>query len=63
MSKEQRNGFVVNDRRGEKEPKPTCRVCGSQNEHSKNYNQPTMACIKYLRNIIKALEKELDREC
>ncbi len=56
MSKEKKEGFIIHDRRGEVEPKPVCRVCGSQDEHTRDYNFPTMQCIKYLREKIAKLE-------
>lgn len=49
-------GFKVIDRRGREEPKEVCRVCGAPECHSKQYNQPGMDCIKYLRGIIAQLE-------
>lgn len=34
-------------------PKEVCRVCGSPIAHSKVYGNPTMDCIKFLRQEIK----------
>jgi hypothetical protein len=41
--------YTVNDRRGQEKPTEVCRVCGSKDTHSREYNKPTMDCIKYLR--------------
>jgi len=41
--------YTVNDKRGKKAPQEVCRVCGAPTVHSKDYNKPTMECIKYLR--------------
>ena len=30
-----------------------CRVCGSRDVHTQEYGEPTMACINYLKSIIK----------
>lgn len=54
MNIEQRNGYTIIDRRGG-EP---CRVCCSQDCHSREYNKPTMECIKYLRGEIARLLTE-----
>lgn len=45
-------GYAVRDRRGGKdqEPKEACRVCGSSEVHTRDYNQPTMKCIEHLRD-------------
>jgi len=53
-------GFVVNDKRGKKEPEEVCRVCGCEKVHSKEYNKPTMECIKYLRLKITDLEDHIN---
>jgi hypothetical protein len=58
-SKEKKKGYTVNDRRGVEDPKPTCRVCGAPEEHSKEYNKPTMDCIKHLRKEITLLRDKL----
>jgi len=50
--------WTVTDRRGKETPKPVCRVCGSYDEHSTEYNKPTMACIEYLRKWQPKQEKE-----
>jgi hypothetical protein len=54
--------YTITDRRGMKEghPDEVCRVCGSKVVHSKQYGQPTMDCIIYLKNRIATLERELD---
>lgn len=55
-------GFKVIDRRGKEEPKEVCRVCGAPECHSKQYGQPTMDCIKYLRTQNGMLEnRDADR--
>jgi hypothetical protein len=54
----ERKNYTIIDRRGVEDPKPTCRVCGSRNEHSKEHNKPTMGCIRYLREEIAKLQKE-----
>lgn len=41
--------YTVNDRRGTRPVDEVCRVCGSEEVHTTNYNQPTMACVAYLR--------------
>ncbi len=41
--------YTIIDRRFEKKPKEVCRVCGAEEVHTKQYNQPTMKCIEYLR--------------
>lgn len=60
MPTEYKANYTVNDRRGEsKEPlELPCRVCGSPTEHSKDYNKPTMDCIKYLRDKVSALQQK-----
>lgn len=50
--------YKVEDKRGKKKSTEVCRVCGSDTVHSKKYNNPTMDCIKYLRNKITELEKK-----
>lgn len=51
-------GYKVLDKRGEEKDKTLpCRVCGCPIEHSKDYNKPTMECIKYLRGKISELQK------
>lgn len=57
MSEQEGRGFTVIDRRGREEPKEVCRVCGAPEPHSKQYNQPTMDCIKYLRSQIGVAER------
>lgn len=46
---EEREGYRIIDRRGCEEPKEPCRVCGAPECHSREYNRPTMDCIRYLR--------------
>jgi hypothetical protein len=48
------------DRRGGKNPKPTeaCRVCGSKEVHTREYNQPTKECMQYMLAEIRRLEKK-----
>jgi len=64
MSEEK--GYTINDRRGlnkgQEEPNEVCRVCGSQEVHSKEYGKPTMECIEYLRKRIVDLEFQLEQE-
>jgi hypothetical protein len=46
------SGYTVIDKRGEnkdKKPPEVCRVCGSLVVHTKDYNKPSMDCIKFLR--------------
>jgi len=54
------SGYTITDKRGVEPPKEPCRVCGApiekKGEHSKQYNKPTMDCIKYLRSKITELE-------
>ena len=62
---EQKKGFTVTDFRGvgrPEPPKPQCRVCGSEEEHSSQYGKPTMACIEFLREEIAVLKKELEKK-
>ena len=46
--------YTITDRRGlgngQERLGEICRVCGSKEVHSKNYNTPTMECIKYLQD-------------
>ncbi len=49
-------GFKVVDKRGVEEPTEPCRVCGAPVAHSREYNQPTMDCIHYLREEIRKRE-------
>lgn len=57
------DGYTIRDFRGidrkDREPQPTCRVCGAPEEHTQDYNTPTMSCIEHLRRRITALELEL----
>jgi hypothetical protein len=53
--------YTVNDKRGKEPPKENCRVCGSTEVHSKEYNKPTMDCIKYLRSKIAELEAKVKK--
>jgi len=56
-------GFVVNDKRGKKQEEKElerCRVCGSPEVHSREYNKPTMACINHLRKENQELVDLLD---
>lgn len=50
--------FTVRDFRGQKKLLKVCRVCGSSKVHSKQYNNPTMECIAYLREIIKTQQNK-----
>lgn len=50
--------YTVNDKRGKEPTTEPCRVCGAKIPHSKEYNKPTMDCIKHLRSRIAELEKE-----
>ncbi len=57
--KNNEKGYAVIDRRfKEKEPTEVCRVCGSKEVHSKIYNQPTMKCIEYYRELLKEKESK-----
>lgn len=48
------------ERRKQKEAeKPVCRVCASKDEHTTDYNTPTMACILFLRTEINDLRGQL----
>lgn len=47
---------TIIDKRGVEPPKEPCRVCGAPVIHSREYNKPTMDCIKYLRGKIAELE-------
>ena len=61
-----KNGYIVTDRRGLKQnqelPNEVCRVCGCEVVHSKQYNQPTMDCITYLRSVISSLVATLKNQ-
>lgn len=59
---EEHAGFTVRDRRGIEEKETPCRVCGAPVEHTQFYNQPTMECIKYFREQIELLTRQLQRE-
>jgi hypothetical protein len=48
MTTEEKDGYAVNDRRGEEEPKEVCRCCCSPEVHTRDYNAPTVECINYL---------------
>lgn len=54
--------YTITDRRGMKEgqehPDEVCRVCGSNEVHSKEYGKPTMECITFLQNQIVLLERQ-----
>jgi len=41
---------VIDHRTEPKTPPEACRVCGAPTVHTKNYNQPTMDCIRHLRS-------------
>lgn len=51
--------YSVNDRRGKDKEKPleACRVCGAPKVHTREYNKPTMDCIKYLREQIQVAKQ------
>ena len=49
--------YTVTDKRGQDTPQEVCRVCGSSDVHSKEYNSPTMECIEHMRNRINAYEQ------
>lgn len=53
---EEKKGYIINDRRGKEPVGPVCRVCASKEEHSKEYNHPTMECIRHLRTEISERE-------
>jgi len=56
---EHHEGFTVIDRRT---PEP-CRVCCCPDDcHSQEYNKPTMECIKYLREEVDWMRKELESQ-
>ncbi len=42
----------INDKRGENKPREVCRVCGSEDVHTQDYNNPSMDCIEHLRGVI-----------
>lgn len=50
--------YTVRDRRGGKngEPAEACRACGSATVHTREYNQPTMDCIRDLRGQVATLD-------
>lgn len=50
--------YKVNDRRGQNHEQPgeRCRVCGSADVHTDQYNKPTMGCIEYLRGLAQKAE-------
>ena len=50
--------YKVNDKRGKEPVQEPCRVYGAPVTHSRDYNKPTMECIKYLRGRIAELEKK-----
>jgi hypothetical protein len=53
--------YTITDKRGlekgQETPNEVCRVCGSQEVHSKKYGKPTMECIKYLKNQVSELQE------
>lgn len=61
-------GFTVNDRRGSAaEDTPAsdevCRICGSTEVHSREYNKPTMACVEFFRARIQVLSTRASFAC
>lgn len=48
-------GYKIVDRRGVQNApaEDPCRVCGAPTPHSKTYGNPTMDCIKFLRQELK----------
>jgi hypothetical protein len=58
--------YKVVDKRGIEPTPESCRVCGGPittdkkgiPNHSREYNKPTMDCIRYLRGRIQELEKQ-----
>lgn len=60
VQEEQKDGFVIRDRRGVEAKNPPCRTCGSPVEHTQLYNQPTPECIKYLREEITRLKERVN---
>lgn len=59
MEEENKNGYTIIDKRYQEKPKEVCRVCGSYEVHTQNYNHPTMKCIEYLRNEIILLKEKV----
>ncbi len=60
MNKNDKSYTIVDKRgmnEGQEHPEEICRVCGSQEVHSKEYGKPTMDCIKYLKDQVSHLEK------
>lgn len=53
--------IIVNDKRGQSAPTPSCRVCGSSKEHTNRYGTPTMECIEFLRAEISSLKEENEK--
>ncbi|HLD91440.1 MAG TPA: hypothetical protein VI911_10600 [Patescibacteria group bacterium] len=52
-------GYTVNDRRGIEKPTEVCRVCGSGEVHTTEYNNPTMKCVDFFRKTISDLTNRL----
>jgi len=57
--------YTINDKRfKDEEPLEVCRVCGSREVHTREYNIPTMKCIEHYRELLKktteALSKAVD---
>lgn len=51
----------IKDNRSQFQSKSTeaCRVCGCSLVHSREYQKPTMDCIRFLRDKIEVLQDEL----
>lgn len=53
---EKEKSYTINDRRGlelkdgQECMDEVCRVCGSQEVHSKEYGRPTLECVRYLKD-------------
>ena len=51
--------YTIRDRREVQGQQPDpCRVCGAPQKHSDRYNNPTMECIKYLRQQLAEARKD-----
>ena len=57
---EVKKDYTINDHRGKEKIIEVCRVCGSKEVHTKQYNHPTMKCIEHLREEIKHLNTTLE---
>jgi len=51
----------INDKRGKEEPKEVCRCCGSEQVHTREYNNHIKKCVEYLRKRVSELEREVTK--